>query len=269
MKIRKGYVDAPTGQVHYRDTGEGIPLILLHQSPHSGRMFTAVYPLLAEHGIRAIGMDTPGFGMSDVPDQVPTVEDYASAVPALMDGLGIDRCAVLGHHTGASIAIEFALQHPARLKGLILNGPPVYDPERIQERLSRAERHMPEPQADGSHFLMYWNRRLNATPGWTNLKAMHRSVVDTLFAGETAWYGHMAAYTHATLDKFHQIQGQALILTNTGDDVFPWSKKAHELRPEFEYVALEGGTHDIVDEQPEAWSNVVAEYVHRMAKEAA
>jgi pimeloyl-ACP methyl ester carboxylesterase len=251
--------------VHYRDTGSGIPLILLHQSPHSSKMFTAAYDLLAARGVRAIGMDTPGFGMSDVPDPRPSIETYASVIPSLMDGLGIDRCTVLGHHTGASIAIEFALNHPERLKGVILNGPPIYDEEKKAASLARAERHGPVPEADGSHFLRSWQRRVNATPGWSNLKAMHRSVVDTLSNGDTAWYGHIAAYEHDTLGKFQKIAGPALIFTNTGDDVYSWAKRAHELRPDFEYAELEGGTHDIVDEQPEAWSDVVAGYVHKMA----
>jgi pimeloyl-ACP methyl ester carboxylesterase len=229
-------------------------------------MFTAVYDLLADRGVRAIGMDTPGFGLSDVPDPQPSIETYASVIPYLMDGLGIDRCTVLGHHTGASIAIEFALHYHDRLRGLILNGPPIYDEVKKAASLARAERHGPVPEADGSHLLRSWNRRLNATPGWTDVKAMHRSVVDTLYNGDTAWYGHIAAYEHDTLGKFKHIEGPALILTNTGDDVYEWSRHAHELRPEFEFAELEGGTHDIVDEQPDAWSNIVAEYVQRMAK---
>lgn len=270
--MRKGYVDTPTGQVHYRDTGAGVPLILLHQSPHSSLMFSAAYAPLAQRGIRAIGMDTPGFGLSDVPDPRPSIETYASVIPFLMDALGLDRCTVLGHHTGASIAIELAVQHPERLKGVILNGPPIYDEAKRAASIARAqehERNAVQPEADGSHFLRYWNRRLKATPGWSNIKAMHRSVVDTLYNGETAWYGHMAAYEHDTLNKFKQMPGPALILTNTGDDVYQWAKLGHELRPEFDFVALEGGTHDIVDEQPEAWADAVAAYTHRMAEEAA
>ncbi|MFN8533291.1 MAG: alpha/beta hydrolase [Dehalococcoidia bacterium] len=265
VTVRKGYVDAPTGQVHYRDTLDGIPIVLLHQSPHSSRMFTAAFEPLAERGIRAIAMDTPGFGMSDVPVERPSIDTYASVIPSLMDALGIDACAVLGHHTGASIAIAFALAHPQRLRGLILNSPPVYDAERIAERLSHVERGPRPIHEDGSHFLRSWEGRKRATPGWTNLAAMHRSVVDTLANGDTAWYGHLAVYEYPNYANFLQLAGPAFILTNTGDDVYPWSKKAHELRPDFEYQELEGGTHDIVDEQPEAWADAVSAYVKKMA----
>jgi pimeloyl-ACP methyl ester carboxylesterase len=97
------------------------------------------------------------------------------------------------------------------------------------------------------------------------LKAIHRSVVDTLYNGDTAWYGHLAVYEWPTLEKFKQLTVPALILTNTGDEVYPWAQLAHRLRPDFEYVELEGGTHDIVDEQPENWATVVAAYARRMA----
>ena len=51
------------------------------------------------------------------------------------------------------------------------------------------------------------------------------------------------------------------MLANTGDAVFPVVRRTMEVRPDFDYVELPGGTHDIVDEQPEAWSAAVARYV--------
>ena len=72
---RRGYTDGPFGQIHYQDTGgDGEPLILCHQAPITSRQYDRVYPLLAAAGIRAIGIDTPGFGLSDEPDHVPSVE---------------------------------------------------------------------------------------------------------------------------------------------------------------------------------------------------
>ena len=82
---RRAYAEGPYGQVHFRDTGEGIPLVLCHQAPQTSKQFTNVYEPLHRRGIRAIGVDTPGFGESDPAPFVPTVEDWAAAVQRLVD----------------------------------------------------------------------------------------------------------------------------------------------------------------------------------------
>jgi pimeloyl-ACP methyl ester carboxylesterase len=52
-----------------------------------------------------------------------------------------------------------------------------------------------------------------------------------------------------------------LLLTNTGEDLYAATRRARALRPDFAYVELEGGTHDIVDEQPAAWAAAVSEFL--------
>ena len=125
MKRRKGYADGPFGQIHYQEAGSGAALLLLHQSPSSSEMFEAAYQPLAERGIRAIGVDTPGFGQSHVPDEQPWIPDYANAIRSVIDHLELERTAVLGHHTGASIAAELAVMEPERVTRVVLNGAPV------------------------------------------------------------------------------------------------------------------------------------------------
>jgi hypothetical protein len=49
-------------------------------------------------------------------------------------------------------------------------------------------------------------------------------------------------------------------LTNTGDDIYFAALRAKEIRPDFLFKELSGGTHDIVDEQPEAWAEIVTEF---------
>ena len=136
MKPRRGYVDGPTGQIHFRCFGAGIPLILSHQSPSSSNMFQKAYPILADAGILAIGVDTPGFGSSDVPDPRPSVSDYASAFGPVLDHFDLSFASFLGHHTGAANVTEFAHQNPDRVDKIILNGPPIFSVEEREGRES-------------------------------------------------------------------------------------------------------------------------------------
>ena len=262
---RKGYADGPDGQVHYRDAGAGVPLLLLHQTPCHLGMFDAAWPLLVGAGIRAIGVDTPGYGQSDPPRGTPTIPGYARAVAAVLDHLGLESAAVLGHHTGASIAAELAVAEPRRIRRVILNGPPLFTPEERSSYLQAiAVAPRPEPRTDGSHLLAVWERRKHFTPGWTSVGAMHRGVVMMLAAGirgDGEGPGYSAAFAHDIGAPLRAITQPGLILTNTGDDLHAAACRARDLRPDFAFVALAGGTHDIVDEQPEAWARAVTDFV--------
>ena len=260
---RYGYADGPFGQVHFQVWGSGTPLLLCHQSPSSSEQFSAIYPLLAQQGIRAIGVDTPGFGMSSVPDHPPSIEDYADSVTCVLDHLGLARAHILGQHTGSMVAMEATLRHPGRYGSLILNTPTPFDAEEREEwaRVLTPRQQAWHPQADGSHLLALWQRRCAASGPWSHLAAMHREVVQMLRAGDTLWYGHAASFRYDQLGRLALIDIPALILTNTGDLTFRFAQRAAQRRPDFSYVELSGGTHDITDEQPQAFSAAVAEFI--------
>jgi pimeloyl-ACP methyl ester carboxylesterase len=264
MRTRKGYADGPFGQVHFQALGDGVPLVLLHQSPSSSDMFGAAYPLLAAAGVRAIGVDSPGFGQSDPPPGTPTIGGYALAALAVMDHLGLDEAAVLGHHTGAAIAAELAVTAARRVSRVILNGPPLLTPEEVDAfRAALDASPLLPPQADGSHLTALWQRRVTFTPGWSSLEAMHAGVVQMLIAGSRGWDGFKAAFAYDIETRLRALTQPCMILTNTGDDLHVASRRAQRLRPDFAWRELPRGTHDIVDEQPLAWSRAVVDFLLR------
>ncbi|MCZ8173415.1 MAG: alpha/beta hydrolase [Brevundimonas sp.] len=260
MTLRRVYVDGPHGQLHLRIAGDGAPLLLLHQSPLSGDQFSAALPLLAEAGFCAVAMDTPGFGQSDRPTEPVGISGYADAIPAVLAAMGWSKTHVLGHHTGASIAASLAARRPELVDRLVLNGVALLSDE---ERAHFAQfRFAPlEPQADGSHLLAAWNQRLAASPGWSNLEAMHRYVTALLAKPADYFWGFEAAFAHDMAADLAAITAPTLIFSNTGEDLYAASQRAHALRPDFAFAALQGGTHDIIDEQPEAWAAAVTAFL--------
>ena len=87
MKGGKGYAPSRMGQVHYRDIGprdDKYPIVLLHQSPLTMIQWAAVQNELADLGVRAITIDTPGYGTSDLPSEQPSIEDFADAVASVV-----------------------------------------------------------------------------------------------------------------------------------------------------------------------------------------
>ena len=70
--------------------------------------------------------DTPGFGNSDglsvSPDSL-TISDYAQATHAFSQALGVERCYIFGHHTGAAMAVQLEFDFPGTAISMALSGP--------------------------------------------------------------------------------------------------------------------------------------------------
>jgi pimeloyl-ACP methyl ester carboxylesterase len=259
MKPVKAYTSGRFGQIHYCTVGEGQPLVLMHQSPTSMIQFDKVWQPLADKGFQVIGIDLPGFGGSDGPTEVPTIADYAHIVPAVLDDLGIDKADILGHHTGAIVATEVALQFPERINRIILNGPlPITGEEREFFKQHLAQEKEWAPREDGSHLSEQWKFRIAAQPGWSDLDAIHRHVVAGAAAWPNAWYAHDAVMAYDHGEAMAKITHPCLVFSNTGDSIHAVAERSKEMRPDFDWLEIEGGTFDIIDEQPEAWTDAVA-----------
>jgi pimeloyl-ACP methyl ester carboxylesterase len=111
-QIERSFVTTASGRIHIATAGAGPPVLLLHQTPRSWDEYRDVLPILGRH-YRAIAMDTVGYGESDtLAGNDPSIECWANAVHDLLGTLRIPRAAVVGHHTGAAIAVELAATFP-------------------------------------------------------------------------------------------------------------------------------------------------------------
>ncbi|MFF6774446.1 alpha/beta fold hydrolase [Streptomyces sp. NPDC012637] len=95
----------------------GRPLLALHGHLSEGASFAHLAEALGD-GWRVIAPDQRGHGDSDrAPDY--RREGYVSDALALMDHLGLDRVALLGHSLGAVNAYHLAAAHPGRVGALV------------------------------------------------------------------------------------------------------------------------------------------------------
>lgn len=260
---RRGYADGPYGQIHFRDTEEGIPLVMCHQAPQTSKQFTNVYWLLKQLGIRAIGVDLAGFGESDPTPFVPTIEDWAAIVPAVLDHLEIKSAHVLGHHTGAMVATEAALQFPGRVNKLVLNGPlPITEEQRLQYLEFVREKEIDFIyRSDGSHLQESFLVRRKMFGDDADPKTITRYVTEKFEGYAPFWIGHHAAFIYDHGAALSRIKHPTLILTNTGDEIYKHAKLAREMRPDFFYRELVGGGVDIVDQMSYPWAKEVADFL--------
>jgi pimeloyl-ACP methyl ester carboxylesterase len=225
-------------------------------------MFLPALPMLAAAGLHVLALDTPGFGASDPPPAPPSIADHADALAHVLDSLGLGRVHLLGHHTGASIAASLAVRHGQRLDRLVLNGLALLSAE--EREYFAGFRFAPlVPRADGGHLIDAWQQRLQATPGWTDLAAMHCHTVTMLANPDRYFWAFDAVFGHDLAADLAAITAPTLVLTNTGEDIYDATCRAARSRPDWAFTALAGGTHDIVDEQPQAWAAAVTAFLLR------
>jgi pimeloyl-ACP methyl ester carboxylesterase len=105
--------------------GGGPPLVWLHGlvCSSTGELLpAAVQPQLA--GRHSVLVDFLGYGYSDKPDAFGySLEDHAETVGALIDALQVDRCILIGHSFGGSVATLVAGARPNLVAALVLAEP--------------------------------------------------------------------------------------------------------------------------------------------------
>ncbi len=108
-------------RVAYDRIGNGYPIVALHGFPRNRKVWSKITPLLTP-GFSFVAPDRRGYGDSDRPAD-PAVYDNASMVrdvAELVDQLGIKEFLLIGHDKGAPTAQRLAMNHPDRVKGLVM-----------------------------------------------------------------------------------------------------------------------------------------------------
>jgi pimeloyl-ACP methyl ester carboxylesterase len=227
--IRRSFVDGRFGQIHLRAAGPSQatrpPLLCLHQSPQSGRVFTEVLKDLGGDR-RVIAPDTPGFGDSDLPPAMPEVADYAAAMGDVLDALGVEEIDILGYHTGAAIGTEIALARPKAVRRLVLIGIPIFEQAEI-DAFDKVPWPMPITE-DATYVTAEWDRSVTWRGPGVTLPVMFRGFVDKLKAGETAFWGARAVMRYPMAARLAKLT-QPVLAIGPRDDLWDISPRCEGL----------------------------------------
>jgi pimeloyl-ACP methyl ester carboxylesterase len=138
------YIDTGDVRLHAVIGGDGPPLLLVHGWPETWYAWRLVMPTLAK-SFTIIAVDQRGIGLSDKPQDGYDTGTLARDLVALMDALGHERFAVMGHDTGVAISYALAADFPDRVERLVVAeipgpptsaaSPPAFVPSKINDRL--------------------------------------------------------------------------------------------------------------------------------------
>jgi 3-oxoadipate enol-lactonase len=105
--------------LYYEVHGEGEPLLLIMGLSLNSKSWFRTLPSLSEH-FKVIVFDNRGVGLSSKPNTPYSIELMAEDAIAVLDAAGVDSAHVYGISMGGMIAQRLTIQHPERVRSLIL-----------------------------------------------------------------------------------------------------------------------------------------------------
>lgn len=119
------YLEHDGARLRWRMQGSGPALVLLHGWALDLEYWEPAAGRLATH-FTVLRFDRRGFGLSG---GLPDIHRNVGDLHAMLAAAQMDRVVLLGMSQGARLAIHFACRHPARVRGLVLDGAPALDSE--------------------------------------------------------------------------------------------------------------------------------------------
>ena len=116
--LRMAYMD-----VAPEEAPNGKTVVLLHGKNFFGNYWKDTIRLLSHKGFRVVAPDQIGFGKSSKPNIHYSFHLLAANTKKLLDSLGIEQVAVVGHSMGGMLATRFTLMYPDMVTHLILEDP--------------------------------------------------------------------------------------------------------------------------------------------------
>jgi pimeloyl-ACP methyl ester carboxylesterase len=118
-------VEAAGLLTNYHDRGEGFPALLLHGSGpgvSAWANWRLNLPVLAEQR-RVIAPDMAGFGFTERKGEDHySLQGWIDHLLGLLDALGLEQADLMGNSFGGSLALQFALRHPDRVRRIVAMG---------------------------------------------------------------------------------------------------------------------------------------------------
>jgi len=246
--------------MYYVEQGSGEPVVLIHGNTSSSVWWEYTLARLG-NAYHFIAPDLRGRGDTGGPAAGFTIETLADDLRGLIDHLGLGPAHLVGHSLGSDVVLQYALDHVADVKSLVLMNPgwvagdmpaEVSDPARIQmmvankELLKLALRGIAMKHPDDDN--------------WKRLEAASLKQTD-----EASLRTPAALKEWIVVDRLHELAGIPTLVARGADDQFIATKavcqKIVDNLPGATYAEIEGASHSPNVEAPDAWVAVLKQHL--------
>lgn len=271
-------VDLPQGRIHYREAGQGEPIVFVHGYLVDGRLWDGVGEHL-EGEFRCIQPDWPMGSHREA--MKPGTDLSPPGMAKLIDGflaeLGLDQVTIVGNDSGGAMSQVLITERPERVSRLVLTNCDCYDnfPPAPFGTLLKLARIPGFYRASLAPLRLRRIRNLLFSPFAREVpeelaEAWSRPSLDDEGVRRDGQRFAMAMekrYTLAAAERFAEVEQPALITWGTADRIFPkryGERLANEL-PDARLVEIDGGKTFLPLDEPKAVAEAIAAFMRETA----
>lgn len=248
-------------QVHYRDEGNGFPIILVHGTASSLHTWNAWTNDLKNTN-RVIRMDLPAFGITGPNTTADySIKSYTNFLHQFLEKLKIAKFHLAGNSLGGNIAWNYAAEHPEKVEKLILvdaSGLPTNKPQPAVFKMAKT------PVL--SSLFLYVTPKFFIKKNMNEVYADESKITDNLitrYHKMALRVGNRQAFidrarmdfklgAKANLEKLKSVQTPTLLIWGAKDSWIPLGngKRMDSVLPNSKLVVLENSGHVPMEENP-------------------
>jgi pimeloyl-ACP methyl ester carboxylesterase len=215
--LRMAYMDVrPSGQ------GNGKTVVLFHGKNFPASYWRDTISFLTKHGFRVVAPDQIGFGKSSKADLHYSFHQLADNTKKLLDHLGIEKAAIVGHSMGGMLATRFALMYPGTTTKLVLVDPIGLEDYRLfVPWIPLAQAYENEFKATPENLnKFYKNYFVNYKPEYgeyAKIAARQRLSGDYPLLALVSAMTYQMIYEQPVVYEFPHVKAQTLVIVGQGD----------------------------------------------------
>jgi 3-oxoadipate enol-lactonase len=258
------FLDVENGKIYYQECGSGSQtVVLLHDGVTDSAVFDSVWPAFCK-SFHAIRYDRRGHGRSPESTTWYTeTEDLFS----LLRHLGISNTVLVGSSHGGELSIDFTLQYPRMVEGLVLVGAVVSGLPYSDHFLNRGtENSKPFEKSDKSAGIQNWANDKYVLG--TGHDAARKKLLQLLTANpQDLTHNDYARPMQPALARLHEIRVPSLIVTGDADipDVHAHAGAIEAGISGSRRIVLRNAGHLLYLELPEEFTNIVIGFIRANA----
>jgi aminoacrylate hydrolase len=253
--------------LYHEDAGAGPPLMLVPGLGGQGSFWISQVSVFSRD-FRTIVHDHRGAGRSTHSRITYSIEQMADDTLRLMDALGIGAAHFVGHSTGGAIGQRIALDHPDRLRSLVLSatwaGPDAYFRRVFESRRQTLV-------DSGIEAYLRASVLFQATPRWVSdndefITDIHRVTAAASAPVEVLVSRIDAILRHDCRSRLLEIRVPTLVIVARDDVITPvfYSEELAGRIPGAKLVVLDGGGHYAPAIQSEPYNAAVGQFLRSL-----
>ncbi|HMB97192.1 MAG TPA: alpha/beta hydrolase [Balneolaceae bacterium] len=263
-KIKEDHTYIDGNKIAFREMGTGNPLLLIHGIPTNSLMWREIIPILAKNH-RVIAPDLLNYGKSGKPagDDV-SINAQSRMIVDFMDSVGAPAAHIAAHDIGGGIAQLVAVNHPEKIKKLVLMDSVCFDSWPIPEFEP-----LQEPGAESDMSLDdFLSMMRDFMPNGVHNKSVMTDELIGIYLepwsteeGKRAFFRNLrrlnSEYTRAIADELVHISQETLVIWGENDPFQKpvYAEKLAGVIPNTELIWVKNAGHWLIDEKPEEVGN--------------